>query len=152
MPNVTITPNEENCIIKTQSFTKTIDDVANIITVNQVWETGSWTGDITTTEQNAIQAASDAWDPNHVAQEDAADEVPTGFKAHLYPSLEATLTNKLNDTVMRDDNVTDELLDQVRSAYADTGVAGLENAGWTSTTEDVYDVGVNCAVSIFVNP
>ena len=30
MPNVTITPDEETCIIKTQSFSKTIDDVANM--------------------------------------------------------------------------------------------------------------------------
>lgn len=152
MPNVTITPDEEFCIIKTQSFNKTIDDVVNVITVNEVWETGSWTGDITTTQKNAIQAASDTWDGEFVPQESAANDVPTGFKPHLYESLVPTLTNKINDTVMRDDNVTDVLLDQLRSAYADTGVAGLENAGWASTTEDAYDYGVNCAVTITVNP
>jgi hypothetical protein len=150
MPNVTITPDEEECIIKTQSFTKTIDDIANIITVNMIYETGSWTGDITNTQKNAIQATSDAWDPDFIPEADKASEVPQGFNPEQY-GLSATLTNLMLDTVMADDNVTGEVLDQLRDVYADTGVAGLENAGFTSTTEDEYDVRVNCKVTITEN-
>lgn len=150
MPNVTITPDEETCIIKTQSFSKTIDDVANIITVNMIYETGSWTGDITNTQKNAIQATSDAWDPDFVPVEGEHDAVPQGFNPEQY-GLSATLTNLVTNTVMADDNVSAEVLDQLRDVYSDTGVAGLENAGYASTTEDAYDVRVNSRVTITEN-
>ena len=150
MPNVTITPDEEICIVKTQSFTKTIDDVANIITVNMIYETGSWTGDITNTQKNEILATSNAWDINHIPEEGKADEVPQGFNPDKY-GLEATLTNLMTSTVMPDDNVTETLLDQLRDVYADTGIAGLENAGWTSTSEDKFDVRVNSKVTVTDN-
>jgi hypothetical protein len=152
MPNVTITTDDEFCIIETQTFEKTISDVKNLIFVNRTYESGSWTGDLTTTQVNAIRASSDAWDRDFVAQEDGAEDVPTGFKPALYEGLEATLTNKVNDTVMADDNVTDTLLDQLRDVYSQTGVAGLENAGWASTSDDTFELVANCSVTVTPNP
>ena len=152
MATYNIAPAEDSRIVSIIALSKTIAGEEKYLNINSVYDTASWTGELSTAEVDAINDDNDAWSVGVVghadgprdaddfyATHDEADQ-PTGFVPADYSSLVAELGSATLVGIKGD--VDDEAISAIEDTYESLGLAGLETAGWTATEEEIRVHGV----------
>ena len=147
MATYQITPDNDNRVFSIVGLSKEIEGTEEFLNVNVIYETGTWEGELTTEQVDAIGDTNDAWTfeanvseepgtPDDVQADDPSD-TPTGFVPASYPGLTATLGDVVSTNIKGSLGLDSETMDGLEAVYDSLGLAGLENAGWTASDPDI---------------
>lgn len=148
MATYQIQPATERNVKKTVSLTKTIGEEEKVISVNRIYKTATWEGELTTAEVDAINDMNDdiatklvalfdeepANAPDDEGDGSGSDDALPGFFLEDYTLTEIELSD---DSELRFDSDLEDQdeVDALEATFDSLGLQGLEDLGWTAGTE-----------------